>query len=185
MGRGVRRLSIFQDDFDYAVFKELLKVELMKDGCKLHAYCFMTNHFHLLLETGNIEIGKFMKNLESKYAMQYNHRHFYKGHMFEDRYKSCLVQGDDYFLQTSRYIHLNPMKAKMVAHPEDYRWSSYKSMINLMDDDISIKEKTLSYFGSKGVWGYREFVEDTAHKYFVSEDKIRKVMGEDELWLPW
>ena len=97
MERGIRRQEIFQDEFDYQVFLEILKKETEKKECKLHAYCLMTNHFHLLLETGNIEIGKFMKALAGKYAMYYNHRHFYKGHVFEDRYKSCLVETDAYF----------------------------------------------------------------------------------------
>lgn len=101
------------------------------------------------------------------------------------RYKSCLVETDEYFLQTSRYIHLNPVKARMVSNPEDYKWSSYRRIINLCDDGITTSQKTLSYFGNKSIWGYREFVEDIANKYVVTETEIRTVMGEDELWLPW
>lgn len=185
MERGVRRLEIFQDDFDKMIFLEILRDELDKNGCKLHAYCLMSNHFHFLLETGENEIGKFMKSLACKYAMQYNHRYSFKGHVFEDRYKSCLVETDDYFLQTSRYIHLNPVKAKMVAHPEDYCWSSYRGILGFCDDKVSEKDKTLRYFGEKGIWGYREFVEDIGHKYIVEEGDIKKTMGEDDLWLPW
>ena len=174
MERGVRRLEIFQDDFDKMIFMEILRHELNKKGCKLHAYCLMSNHFHFLLETGDIEIGKFMKAFACKYAMQYNHRHSLKGHVFEDRYKSCLVETDDYFLQTSRYIHLNPVKAKMVVHPEDYSWSSYRGILGFSDDKVTEKDKTLRYFGKKGVFGYREFVEDIGHKYTVEEDEIKK-----------
>ena len=86
---------------------------------------------------------------------------------------------------TSRYIHLNPVKARMVSNPEDYKWSSYRRIINLCDDGITTSQKTLSYFGNKSIWGYREFVEDIANKYVVTETEIRTVMGEDELWLPW
>ena len=185
MERGVRRQEIFQDDFDKMIFMEILRNELSKKGCKLHAYCLMTNHFHLMLETGDIEIGKFMKALASKYAMQYNHRYSYKGHVFEDRYVSCLVETDDYFLQTSRYIHLNPVKAKMVANPEDYCWSSYRGILGLCDDKVTEKDKTLHYFGKKGIWGYMKFVEDIGQKYIVQEGEIMKNMGENELWLPW
>lgn len=77
----------------------------------------------------------------------------------------------------SRSEYLNPVKARMAAHPEDYRYSSYKTIIRLQDDGITEPEKTLAYFGSKGIFGYREFVENTAHKYVVEEDGIRKVMG--------
>ena len=131
MERGIRRLEIFQDEFDYQVFLEILKKESEQKKCNIHAYCLMTNHFHLLAESQNVEIGKFMKSLAGKYAMYYNHRHSYKGHVFEDRYKSCLVETDEYFLQTSRYIHLNPVKAKMTEHPEDYKWSSYRNGLDI------------------------------------------------------
>ena len=86
----------------------------------LHAYCLMTNHIHLLVETGDMEIGKFMKYLSECYAIYFNQKYFYRGHVFEGRYKSCLVKEDTYFLQTSRYIHLNPVKAQMINYPEDY-----------------------------------------------------------------
>ena len=185
MERGIRRLEIFQDEFDYQVFLEILKKESEQKKCNIHAYCLMTNHFHLLAESQNVEIGKFMKSLAGKYAMYYNHRHSYKGHVFEDRYKSCLVETDAYFLQTSRYIHLNPVKAKMTEHPEDYKWSSYRTIINLQDDKITEKQKTLSYFGKKGVYAYRDFVENAAQKYYIEENEIRTGMGENELWLPW
>lgn len=90
-----------------------------------------------------------------------------------------------YCLQTSRYIHLNPVKAKMAAHPEDYKWSSYRAMIALKDDGITERNRTLSYFKNQSVLRYREFVEDVAHKYVVQESEIKKSLGEDELWLPW
>lgn len=185
MERGVRRLCIFQDDFDFMMFKEIMRAELSRHECKLHAYCLMTNHFHLLLETKDIEVSKFMKNLASKYAMQYNHRHSLKGHVFEGRYVSCLVRTDEYFLQTSRYIHLNPLKAKMVTKAEYYIWSSYRDILGISDDKMTDRDKTLGYFRKKGIWGYRNFVEDIGHKYIVDEDEIRNSMGEDELWLPW
>ena len=73
----------------------------------------------------------------------------------------------------------------MVAHPEDYNWSSYRGILGLRDDKVSEKDKTLRYFGKKGVFGYREFVEDIGHKYIVQENEIMKRMGENDLWLPW
>ena len=73
------------------------------------------------------------------YAMYLNHKYSYRGHVFESRYKSCLVKEDAYFLQTSRYIHLNPVKAQMTNYPEDYPWSSYQTMIGLSDDRITEK----------------------------------------------
>lgn len=185
MARVIRRMEIFEDEFDFQVFLKIMQQQSVNNDCRIHAYCLMTNHFHLLVETGEVEIGQFMMHLSGKYAMYYNRHHGYSGHVFERRYKSCLVKTDDYFLQTSRYIHLNPVKARMAAHPEDYRYSSYKTIIRLQDDGITEPEKTLAYFGPKGIFGYREFVENTAHKYVVEEDGIRKVMGENDVWLPW
>ena len=182
---GIRRMEIFQEAYDYQVFLELLREESEEKKCTIHAYCLMTNHFHLLTETGEIEIGKFMKSLAEKYAMYYNHKYSYRGHVFEGRYKSCLVETDAYFLQTSRYIHLNPVNAKLTEHPEDYPWSSYKTIIQMQDDKIAERQKTLSYFGKKGVYGYREFIENAGTKFLMEEDEIRTRMGENELWLPW
>lgn len=170
---------------DYQVFLQILKSALIKYRCVLHAYCLMTNHIHLLLETCDMEIGKFMKHLSECYAMYVNHKYSYRGHVFESRYKSCLVEEDAYFLQTSRYIHLNPVKAQMTNYPEDYSWSSYRTMIGIIDDGITEKKKTLAYFSNNAVFRYREFVEDIGYKYVVQEQHIRKMIGEDELWLPW
>ena len=149
-----------------------------KYQCKIHAYCMMTNHIHLLLETSEDEIGRFMKCLSERYAMYFNHKYQYRGHLFESRYKSCLVKEDSYFLQTSRYIHLNPVKARIVVKPEDYRWSSYQTMIALKDDRITERNRTLAYFKDNSILRYRDFVEDIGHKYVVQEHEIKKSMEE-------
>jgi len=88
MHRGVRRKPIFEDETDYQVFLQILKTCLEKYNCILHAYCLMTNHIHLLVETGDVEIGKFMKYMSECYAMYINHKYSYRGHVFESRYKS-------------------------------------------------------------------------------------------------
>ena len=105
--------------------------------------------------------------------------------MFEGRYKSCLVKEDSYFLQTSRYIHLNPVKAGMVKYPEEYRWSSYRTMIGLTEDKITMVSKTLAYFKNNSVMRYREFVADTGHKYIMQEQKDGRMIEDDAMWLPW
>ena len=100
--------------------------------------------------------------------------------MFEGRYKSCLVKEDSYFLQTSRYIHLNPVKAGMVKYPEEYRWSSYRTMIGLSDDKITMVSKTLAYFKNNSVMHYQEFVADAGRKYVMQEQKTGRMIGDDE-----
>ena len=185
MQRGIRRKEIFTNQNDYYMLLTILAKELKRYQCELHAYCLMTNHYHLLLETSEYEIWKLMKNIAHKYAMYFNSVYDFQGHLFEGRYKSCLVRDDTYFLQTSRYIHLNPVKAHMVNNPEDYGWSSYRTMLGISDDKLTARDRTLSYFKGKDVYGYREFVEDRAHKYIVNEKEIRVSIGEDEQWLPW
>ena len=119
-----------------------------------------------------------------RYASYYNQRYGYHGHVFEGRFKSCIVKDDSYFLQTSRYIHMNPVKAKITAHPEDYPWSSYRTILRMTNDRIIQPEKTLAFF-KQSIFYYREFVEDATHKYKINENMIQKEIGEDETWLPW
>lgn len=178
-------MEIFKECADYEIFLVLLKKSLEKYGGVLHAYCLMSNHYHLLLETEEQEIWKIMKMISHQYAMYFNSMNGYMGHLFEGRYKACNVRDDAYFLQTSRYIHLNPVKAGMVEHPEDYKWSSYCTMIGLKDDKITRTNRTMSYFKSPDKMRYREFVEDIGHRYVMHEETIRKEIGENEIWLPW
>ena len=185
MERGIRRQEIFKEEMDYQMFLAILKKVVESYETTVHAYCLMTNHIHLLLETNVSEIGRIMQKIAGDYARTYNRKYGYRGHLFEDRYKSCLVKDDAYFLQTSRYIHLNPVKARMAAHPEDYRWSSYRTVLGMSDDRITVREKTLGYFKGKSVHRYRDFVEDIGHKYTVTETEIHKEIEEDEIWLPW
>ena len=184
MERGIRRQEIFKEKEDYQVFLLQLKKTVEKYNCLIHAYCLMTNHIHLLIETDTYPIGKTIKDLAGGYAIYFNSKYGYRGHLFEDRFKSGLVETDSYFLQSGKYIHLNPIKAGMTEKPEDYPWSSYRSMILLDDDQIVQREKTLGYF-LNDVYRYRQFIEDTMHQYMVEEGKIRKQIGEDNEWLPW
>lgn len=170
---------------DYQVIMEMMKTALLKSGSIVHAYCMMTNHFHILLETGESEPGKFMRYLAHYYATYFNQKYEYKGHLFEGRYKSGLIKDDAYFLQTSRYIHLNPVKAKLVDHPEDYPCSSYRTILGITDDKITEISRTRSFFGENKTIRYQEFVEDYGKKYTVLENEIRNNMGDDDLWLPW
>ena len=145
MARGNYRQNIFKDDEDFKVFLLLMQDAKTKYGFKLHAYCLMTNHYHLLLETEQTEIWKIMKRINQIYAAYYNEKYRLMGHLFQGRYKSCLVENDSYFLQTSRYIHLNPVKAKMVPRAEAYPWSSYSTLIGMKQEMI---ENTLGSLGA-------------------------------------
>lgn len=183
MARGNYRQNIFKDDEDFKVFLVLMQDAKTKYGFKLHAYCLMTNHYHLLLETEQTEIWKIMKRINQIYAAYYNEKYRLTGHLFQGRYKSCLVENDSYFLQTSRYIHLNPVKAKMVPRAEAYPWSSYSTLIGMKQEMIVEVKRTYAYFKEAQNFAYRNFVEDTTLNRYEAE--IQKSMGEDDLWLPW
>lgn len=175
MARGNYRQNIFKDDEDFKVFLVLMQDAKTKYGFKLHAYCLMTNHYHLLLETEQTEIWKIMKRINQIYAAYYNEKYRLTGHLFQGRYKSCLVENDSYFLQTSRYIHLNPVKAKMVPRAEAYPWSSYSTLIGMKQEMIVEVKRTYAYFKEPQNFAYRNFVEDTTLNRYEAE--IQKSMG--------
>lgn len=186
MARGNYKQNIYREKEDYEVFLYLLEDCRKRYNFKIHSFCLMTNHYHILMETGETEIWKIMKRINHLYAAYYNDKYEFIGHLFQGRYKSCLVKDDAYFLQVSRYIHLNPVKARMVNIPEDYEWSSYTSLIGTKDMLLVTRDKLWSYFLSKSnipKLAYRNFVEENQFQDY--EKQIQDEMGEDEQWLPW
>lgn len=181
MTRGIRRQEIFRDAADRQLFLFLAKKYVKKYGGSVHAYCLMTNHIHMLIETYDNQIGVIMQSITGVYAKNFNYKYGYKGHLYEDRFKSCLVKSDAYFLKTSRYIHVNPVKAQMVRRPEDYKWSSYRTLLGIEDDMLTEREKILSYF-HYNPRKYQEFVEDIENKYTATDAEIYKEMEEDEIF---
>lgn len=123
--RGDRREDIFLDDTDRQIFLELLAKEIRQQRWRLYAYCLMSNHYHLLIETpeGNLVAG--MRRLNGVYTQAFNRRHGRVGHVLQGRYKSILVDKDAYLLELARYIVLNPVRAHMVKRVEGWPWSSY------------------------------------------------------------
>jgi REP element-mobilizing transposase RayT len=123
--RGNNRGDIFFEDRDRRAWQSLLQKGLDRYGHRLHAYCWMTNHVHLLLQAGAVPLSNFLGTLASTYAKTVNTRDGRVGHLFERRYRASLVQQDPYLLEVVRYIHLNPIRASIVASLGDYPWSSH------------------------------------------------------------
>ena len=184
MNRGACHQRIFSDESDYQYFMSLLLDTRNLYSFIVHAYCLMTNHYHLLIETKDEDISKIMKRINEFYTRYYNVKYGRDGALFRGRFKSCEVLDDEYFLQTSRYICLNPVNARIVELPEQYKWSSYSTLVGLTEEPITECDKTLRYFKDKNKQLYREFVESRI-RYGIFEEQIAKEMGEDELWLPW
>ncbi len=127
MIRGVDRQVIFRDDGDRSRFLNMLKETKAVSGFKLHAFCLMPNHVHLLLEQGAEPLGIVFKRIGVRYAGWYNKKYDRVGHLFQDRFRSENVETDRYYMTVLRYILWNPVKAHMVPDPAMYRWSSYRA----------------------------------------------------------
>ena len=181
MARGNRRCAIYKDVEDYALFLMLLRQVQKKYSFVLHAFCLMTNHFHLQIATGSEPIWKIMKSVMNPYARTFNQKYGHDGHLFDSRYASCLIEDDVYFLEVSRYIHLNPVKAHMVRDPLAYEYSSYGCYVNengklekskancsnLMEELVDTK-RVLSSFRQNPREQYRMFVEGKINQYAAS-----------------
>lgn len=124
--RGNERKDIFKNDTDRNKFLSCLKSAYLRYGGKVHVYCLMNNHYHLLLETPRGNLSKIMHNINSAYTAYFNVKYMRAGHLFQGRYKAILVDADAYAGELSRYIHLNPVRAGIVDMPEEYVWSSYQ-----------------------------------------------------------
>lgn len=124
MLRGANRQEIFHDDEDCTKFLDLLHHYKLKTEVEIYSWCLMSNHVHLLLREGNEELSATMKRIGVSYVSYYNRKYQTTGHLFQDRFKSENVENVRYLLTVVRYIHQNPLKAGMVKHVEDWKWSS-------------------------------------------------------------
>lgn len=124
--RGAARAPIYHDSFDRELFLELLADSVARCGWQCHAYCLMTNHYHLLVETAAPTLAAGMQRLNSRYARAFNHRHERAGHLFESRYQAILVERESHLLELARYVVLNPVRAGACAEPGAWPWSSYR-----------------------------------------------------------
>ena len=170
--RGNARQSIFEDDQDYERFLARLAESVETYRIRLYLFCLLGNHAHLLLETPDTNLSRFMQSVETGYTVYYNLRHRRVGHLFQGRYGAKLVDGDDYLKKLSRYIHLNPVfTTRMKAMPgeqrisclRNYRWSSYRSYVGLAKElkYVTYGPVLAQMGGRKGQRKrlYREFVE--------------------------
>ena len=160
--RGNNRQVIFRDDLDRKRYLEKLSLYCLDKKVDLLGYCLMANHVHVLLETPEGNLSKMMQAFQTSYTLYFNRRHGRSGHVFEQRYQAMLVDKDNYLLQVSRYIHRNPVAARLVERAQDYRWSSYGCYLNGKGRASLKAETILGYFRggkSRRVEQYREFVE--------------------------
>jgi len=160
--RGDRREDIFTQDEDRTEFLSVLGDVCKRFNWVIHAYCQMSNHYHLLLETVDGNLWRGMRQLNGVYTQRFNRRHGLVGHLFQGRYKAILVQKDAYLLELARYLVLNPVRARMVLDPSEWPWSSYPAIIGEapVPEWLDV-DWLLGQFGKErrlAVAAYREFV---------------------------
>jgi putative transposase len=125
--RGNNRQACFGDDADYKAYLNYLKQSATQNDVAIHAFVLMTNHVHMLVTPSDEKaLGKMLQTLGRRYVQYFNHKYGRTGTLWEGRYKSTLVQTENYLLTVYRYIELNPVRASMVEHASEYPWSSYR-----------------------------------------------------------
>lgn len=160
--RGNRRNPIFRNNDDRRAWLALLGHACERHHFVIHSFCQMTNHYHLLVETVEANLSRGMRQLNGSYTQYFNWRHGLVGHLFQGRYKAILVQKESYLLELSRYIVLNPLRAKMVPFLEDWEWSSYHCFLSEETAPGWLeRDGLLSRFGSErttAISAYQDFV---------------------------
>ena len=162
MNRGRRGEEIFSDKKDFNLFIAVLHEAHELFDCRLAAYCLMSNHYHLLLQTPMGNLSRIMRHVNGVYTQRYNRRKKFDGQLFRGRYKSILVEEDSYLLELLRYIHLNPVRAGICTHVADYRWSSHCGYLSKSEKWLWLhKDFLLAMFDDKpetATMKYKEFI---------------------------
>ena len=162
--RGNARQDIFLGSDDRTTFLKILGDVVERYNWICHAYCLMTNHYHLLIETPDANLSRGMQQLNAVYTQAFNRRHHLVGHVLQGRYKAILVEKETHLLELVRYIALNPVRAKLVSRPRDWRWSSYRATSRQSESPRFLTtDWILSQFHhdhAKAAKEYRKFVKD-------------------------
>ena len=158
--RGNERKPVFKSQRDREKFLEYLESASERYEAVIHVYCLMDNHYHLLIETPAGNLSRIMQHINGAYTTYFNVKRQRSGHLFQGRYKSILVQADEYAKELSRYIHLNPVRAGMVEKPEEYEWSSYAYYaVKNKKPEWLYTDFILGYFGKKYSTAQRKYQE--------------------------
>jgi putative transposase len=162
--RGNRRADIFLDDRDHLIWYDLLAESVSRFGVMVHAFCHMPNHYHLLVETPSANLSASIHYLNSRYAQRFNHRHKLTGHVLQGRFHAVILEHQLHLVALTRYIALNPVRARLVQEPEHWRWSSYTITCGIAHvqswlDDNWLLSQFAGTCRAEKVDAYRRFVE--------------------------
>ncbi len=164
--RGLNRTAIFKDEADRGEFIQRLALALAKTKCICYSWALMSNHLHLLLRPSEKSLSEVMRRTLTGYAIYFNRRHKRCGYLYQNRYKSILCQEDIYLMELVRYIHLNPVRAKIVGTLEEldvYPWTGHSMLVRKASHSFQTTEYILTQFGSEGntaIKRYRDYIRD-------------------------
>ncbi len=187
MIRGINRQIIFEEDDDYVKFVSTLLRVKEKSEFMIYGYCLMGNHVHLLLQEGKESISLAMQRICSSFVYWYNKKYDRYGHLFQERYKSEVVENDSYLITVLRYIHQNPIKASITDSVEGYKWSSYNKYMH--DQSIIDTEFIFDLFSEQKEEARKQFEKymkesnediclDYKERHRISDEKILKLIEE-------
>ena len=185
IARGNEQRDVFRDDSDRELYLQRLARYQARFRFRLYAYCLMTNHIHLALETETEPLSRIVLALHSSYAQAFNQRHERVGHLFQGRYKAFLVQKTAYLLALIRYIHENPVKAGLVHRASDYHWSSDRFYRGKMAPDWLDPSGLLQLLGAdpaRAARRYRSFMESRLTDGYETLDPIANLVKGDETY---
>lgn len=164
--RGNAQESIYRDDADRTEFLLILSKTCNRFNWYCHAYCLMGNHYHLMIETKQANLSKGMKHLNGSYTQFFNRTHKRIGHVYQGRFKAILVEKNSHLLELSRYIVLNPVRARMVKSAQDWPWSSYRATTGMINAHTCLStDWLLSCFSKK------QFKAQQAYRVFIEQGK--------------
>lgn len=183
MNRGLARTRIFLDEQDQKNFLDLIGETRKLWKIKVYAYCLMSNHYHLLVQTPQGNLSRVMRHLDGIYTQRFNRSHRRDGPLFRGRYRAILIDAEQYFLAVARYIHSNPVEAGVVSEIRRYRWSSHGDYLDSRRCPQWLDTKDLlSRFGrgAQALRGYRAFMErgvEEELRRFYREGYQRPIWG--------
>ncbi|MBI5075257.1 MAG: transposase [Nitrospirae bacterium] len=183
--RGNQRQKIFKDTLDRIKYLEILARYKKSHPFRLYAYVLMSNHVHLLIETGAVHLSKILQGINQSYTAYFNKTYKTAGHLFQGRYKSILCDRDQYLLSLVKYIHLNPVRAKIATTPDAYPWSSHPCYAHkIVGNELVDEDQVLRLFSenkTKARKLYRAFMDDglTVEKDDIYTIIDQRVLGDE------
>jgi REP element-mobilizing transposase RayT len=187
MNRGRRGEAIFQSKDDYQRFIDILHEAIELFSFRISAYCLMSNHYHLLVQTPDANLTRCMRHINGVYTQRFNAQHGYDGSLFRGRYKAILVAQDSYLLQLVRYIHKNPLRAGIVNRAELYEWSSHRGYLSRANKwNWLHKQFILSMFAEdskRRLQLYRSFMAEDENETFLNRmnlNRLPNMLGDNQ-----